>query len=118
MWFACKCLASVTRVRWRANGKKQGMKRTRPQEGLEFGQNESEEPSKKKRKYDDNLRTNFKELAEKHHFFAEFYEPDKNSIDFSNQKALIALTKALLIENFGVLHWDIPENHLCPPITK
>jgi 23S rRNA (adenine1618-N6)-methyltransferase len=38
------------------------------------------------------------------------------TIDFSNPKAVKALNKALLISNYELLHWDIPEDYLCPPI--
>jgi len=38
------------------------------------------------------------------------------TIDFSNPKAVKALNKALLIANYDIHNWDIPENYLCPPI--
>jgi 23S rRNA (adenine1618-N6)-methyltransferase len=38
------------------------------------------------------------------------------TIDFSNPKAVKALNKALLIANYDILDWNIPENYLCPPI--
>jgi 23S rRNA (adenine1618-N6)-methyltransferase len=40
----------------------------------------------------------------------------KQTIDFSNSKAVKALNKALLIANYDIQNWDIPENYLCPPI--
>ena len=43
-------------------------------------------------------------------------EQSKQTIDFSNPKAVKALNKALLIADYGILNWDIPENYLCPPI--
>lgn len=43
-------------------------------------------------------------------------EQVKQTIDFSNPKAVLALNKALLIANYNIKNWDIPENYLCPPI--
>lgn len=40
----------------------------------------------------------------------------KQTIDYSNPKAVKALNKALLIANYNIDNWDIPENYLCPPI--
>lgn len=38
------------------------------------------------------------------------------TIDFSNPEAVKALNKALLISEYGIENWDIPQNYLCPPI--
>lgn len=38
------------------------------------------------------------------------------TIDYSNPEAVKALNKALLIDNYYIKNWDIPENYLCPPI--
>jgi 23S rRNA (adenine1618-N6)-methyltransferase len=38
------------------------------------------------------------------------------SIDFFNAEAVKLLNKALLKSNYGIAHWDIPANYLCPPI--
>ena len=38
------------------------------------------------------------------------------SIDFSNPAAVRMLNKALLKHHYGIAHWDIPANYLCPPI--
>ena len=38
------------------------------------------------------------------------------SIDFFNPKAVKALNKALLISQYGLDFWDIPDGFLCPPI--
>lgn len=38
------------------------------------------------------------------------------SIDFANPKAVKMLNKALLKHFYGIAHWDIPDNYLCPPI--
>ena len=38
------------------------------------------------------------------------------TIDFSDQKAVIALNQALLKVYYNVDHWMVPEGYLCPPI--
>lgn len=38
------------------------------------------------------------------------------SIDFSNNKAVKALNKALLMHFYNISYWDIPELYLCPPV--
>lgn len=38
------------------------------------------------------------------------------SIDFADPTAVKMLNKALLAQYYGIKHWDIPENYLCPPI--
>jgi 23S rRNA (adenine1618-N6)-methyltransferase len=38
------------------------------------------------------------------------------SIDFSDPLAVKTLNKALLIQNYQISFWDIPEGYLCPPI--
>jgi len=38
------------------------------------------------------------------------------SIDFANPQAVKTLNKALLIHQYGLSYWDIPEGYLCPPI--
>jgi len=38
------------------------------------------------------------------------------SIDFFNAEAVKMLNKALLKKHYGIAHWEIPENYLCPPI--
>ena len=62
---------------------------------------------------------NFKELSKKYkelqqYVFVNSYH--KESIDFSNPLAIIALNKALLLNYYGISNWDLPENYLCPPI--
>ncbi|NCP84297.1 MAG: 23S rRNA (adenine(1618)-N(6))-methyltransferase RlmF [Bacteroidetes bacterium] len=43
--------------------------------------------------------------------------PDgSNSVNFADPKAVISLNKALLLTDFGIKFWDIPEGYLCPPI--
>lgn len=38
------------------------------------------------------------------------------TIDFSIPEAVKALNKALLIADFGIKYWNIPDSFLCPPI--
>ncbi|MEO5970302.1 MAG: RlmF-related methyltransferase, partial [Bdellovibrionia bacterium] len=38
------------------------------------------------------------------------------SIDFANPEAVKALNRALLKKFYNILHWDIPNQYLCPPI--
>lgn len=38
------------------------------------------------------------------------------SIDFADPQAVKLLNRALLKEFYGIDHWDIPANYLCPPI--
>ena len=40
----------------------------------------------------------------------------ETTIDFSNDKAVLCLNKALLKHYYRVTHWQIPEGYLCPPI--
>ncbi len=43
--------------------------------------------------------------------------PDgESTIDFSDQKAVVFLNKALLAKFYNVKNWQIPEGYLCPPI--
>lgn len=64
-------------------------------------------------------RYNFPELIEsspslKPFVFVNPYGDE--SVDFSNPLAVKALNGALLKHFYGIAHWDIPENYLCPPI--
>lgn len=62
---------------------------------------------------------NFKELIEncqELNSFVSINEHGIETIDFSSPKAVMTLNKALLISNYGIKNWDIPENYLCPPI--
>ena len=64
-------------------------------------------------------RYNFPELTEsspslKPFVFVNPYGDE--SVDFSNPLAVKALNAALLKYFYGITHWDIPENYLCPPI--
>ena len=61
----------------------------------------------------------FKKLIEscqELHSFVSINEHGIETIDFSNPKAVKALNKALLLTNYDIQNWDIPENYLCPPI--
>ncbi|MDE1165162.1 MAG: 23S rRNA (adenine(1618)-N(6))-methyltransferase RlmF [Pseudomonas sp.] len=40
----------------------------------------------------------------------------KQSIDFANPAAVKVFNRALLKALYGIHHWDIPANYLCPPI--
>ncbi|MBF8741212.1 23S rRNA (adenine(1618)-N(6))-methyltransferase RlmF [Pseudomonas guariconensis] len=40
----------------------------------------------------------------------------KPSIDFANPEAVRVFNRALLKAQYGVQHWDIPADYLCPPI--
>lgn len=39
-----------------------------------------------------------------------------NTIDFSNENAVLCLNQALLAHYYRVTHWQIPPGYLCPPI--
>lgn len=38
------------------------------------------------------------------------------TLDFHNPAAVKALNRALLQQYYGIAHWNIPDNYLCPPI--
>lgn len=40
----------------------------------------------------------------------------KQSIDFANPAAVKVFNRALLKQFYGIAHWDIPADYLCPPI--
>lgn len=48
--------------------------------------------------------------------FVKLNDYKDESIDFFNPEAVKMLNKALLKHYYGIEHWDIPENYLCPPI--
>lgn len=64
---------------------------------------------------------NFKKLIEacsdlKEYVFRNDY---KNlTIDFSDQNAVLALNKAILIHYYKLTDWNIPNGYLCPPIPS
>jgi 23S rRNA (adenine1618-N6)-methyltransferase len=43
-------------------------------------------------------------------------EHNIETLDFSNPEAVKALNKAILISDYGITNWDIPQDYLCPPI--
>ena len=38
------------------------------------------------------------------------------TIDFSNREAVFLLNKSLLLSEYSIKNWSIPDNYLCPPI--
>ena len=61
----------------------------------------------------------FDELTNSNPQLKPFVKTNPNgqfTIDFSNQKAVKELNKALLLSYYNVEYWDLPEGHLCPPI--
>ncbi len=48
--------------------------------------------------------------------FVKLNDYGNESIDFFNPEAVKMLNKALLKHYYGIEHWDIPNNYLCPPI--
>ena len=64
-------------------------------------------------RYDfDQLTTSYPELAK--YVFTNKYEA--LSIDYFDPEAVIALNKALLLQHYGIVYWELPEGYLCPPI--
>lgn len=43
-------------------------------------------------------------------------EHGNNTLKFADHEAVKALNTALLKAHYGITHWHIPENNLCPPI--
>ncbi|MBP9681803.1 MAG: 23S rRNA (adenine(1618)-N(6))-methyltransferase RlmF [Bacteriovorax sp.] len=61
----------------------------------------------------------FDELVQSYPKLAPFVKKNNFntiSIDFSDQKAVIALNAALLKHFYHIDDWNLPENYLCPPI--
>lgn len=44
------------------------------------------------------------------------HNPETQTIDFSNPDAVKALNAAMLMSEYGIQNWDIPQDYLCPPI--
>lgn len=43
--------------------------------------------------------------------------PDgQTTLDFGNPDAVRALNRALLMTQYAIAHWDIPDGYLCPPV--
>jgi len=58
------------------------------------------------------LISSFPELAQ--FVFVNKYK--KETIDFSNPSAVRTLNKVLLHHHYGITFWELPQEHLCPPI--
>lgn len=64
-------------------------------------------------RYDfEKLILSFPELKE----FVFINEHNVETIEFANPDAVKALNKAILISDYDIKNWDIPQNYLCPPI--
>lgn len=65
------------------------------------------------------FRYDFAQLTESYPELKTFIFTNQHNIetvDFSNPEAVKALNKAILISEYGIKNWDIPQNYLCPPI--
>lgn len=61
----------------------------------------------------------FKALIGAHAELEQYVSPNSfgaQSIDFADPNAVLALNKAILKGDYGLLDWNIPESYLCPPI--
>ncbi len=61
----------------------------------------------------------FEVLIKTHNELGKFIHLNKyqtETIDFSNQEAVLHLNKALLKHYYGITDWILPKNYLCPPI--
>lgn len=50
---------------------------------------------------------------------ARFVRPNPagiSTIDFADPSAVMLLNRALLLDAYPLTHWDLPPDHLCPPI--
>ncbi len=64
-------------------------------------------------------RYNFKLLIEENPALKKYVAVNKHgseTIDFFNAEAVKLLNQALLKKDYGIDHWDIPQDYLCPPI--
>ena len=59
----------------------------------------------------------FAALARRHPCFARHVHGAQAQLDWGDPAALVELSRALLLEDFGV-HWDIPPDRLCPTIPS
>ena len=48
--------------------------------------------------------------------FATLNIHQEKTIDFANPEAVKVLNRALLMQHYGIVYWDIPPGYLCPPI--
>ena len=61
----------------------------------------------------------FKKLSKDNPELSDFVRRNEYgdlSINFGDNNAVLALNKAILISDYEVQNWDIPEGYLCPPI--
>lgn len=64
-------------------------------------------------------RYDFHQLISAEPSLAEFIQKSiggDDRIDFANPDVVKALNRALLRQHYGITAWDIPPDHLCPPI--
>jgi len=64
-------------------------------------------------------RYDFKQLIEGSPELAPYVKPNiygGDSVDFTDMQAVKMLNKALLLHQYGISHWDIPDGYVCPPI--
>jgi 23S rRNA (adenine1618-N6)-methyltransferase len=62
---------------------------------------------------------NFEQLSDNSNDLKPFIIRNRQreeTIDFSDDQAVLALNKALLVTFYDVEYWDIPKGYLCPPI--
>ncbi|MCK5846330.1 MAG: RlmF-related methyltransferase, partial [Bacteroidales bacterium] len=62
---------------------------------------------------------NFKKLIQAYPDLEDFVRRNEYgdfSVNYSDNKAVLALNKAILISDYGIINWDIPKAYLCPPI--
>jgi len=63
----------------------------------------------------------FEKLMETHSALKSFvFKNDFGTltIDFSDQKSVLALNKAILMHHYKLADWNIPDGYLCPPIPS
>ena len=61
----------------------------------------------------------FKKLAASYKSLKQYVftnEFGSETINFALPEAVKTLNTAILVSNYGIQNWDIPENYLCPPI--
>lgn len=64
-------------------------------------------------------RYNFSDLIKSCPELKSYLKPNPkgdNTIDFSDEKAVLCLNKALLAHYYNITNWKIPAGYLCPPI--
>jgi 23S rRNA (adenine1618-N6)-methyltransferase len=64
-------------------------------------------------------RYDFKRLIESSPELAPFVKPNihgEDSVDFNDTQAVKVLNIALLLHQYGIIDWNIPEGYICPPL--